>query len=264
LIGLQRFSLFAAFADPKNRLYGRNFDWEFSPALLLYTYPKDGYASASMVDIAYLGFSGDLSLNLIEKPFDELRDLLSAPYFPFDGVNEAGLAIGMAAVSPGDVPLDPELDTLGSLEIIRVVLDHAANVEEGLEIIQRYNIDFQGGPPIHYLIADALGNSVLFEYYQGEKYIYRNQTPWQHATNFLNASVKTPSGQCWRYDVMSERLQASQGRMSPETAMNLLKDVSQNNTQWSVVYDLSRHEIRVVMGKRYSNEYVLPLELKNP
>ena len=51
-------SLFAALANPDARLYGRNFDWEFSPALLLFTYPPDGYASAAMVDIAYLGFEG--------------------------------------------------------------------------------------------------------------------------------------------------------------------------------------------------------------
>ncbi len=39
-------TLFAALADTKNRLYGRNFDWEYSPALLLFTQPPDGYASA--------------------------------------------------------------------------------------------------------------------------------------------------------------------------------------------------------------------------
>ena len=37
--------------------YGRNFDWEFSPALLLFTDPPDGYASVSMVDLTFLGIS---------------------------------------------------------------------------------------------------------------------------------------------------------------------------------------------------------------
>ena len=35
-------------------VYGRNFDWQYSPALLLFTNPPDGYASVSMVDIEYL------------------------------------------------------------------------------------------------------------------------------------------------------------------------------------------------------------------
>ncbi len=36
-------ALFATFADAENGLYGRNFDWQYSPALLLFTDPPDGY-----------------------------------------------------------------------------------------------------------------------------------------------------------------------------------------------------------------------------
>ena len=45
-------------AIPDDRLFGRNFDWRYSPALLLFTDrpAAGGYASVSMVDIAYLGF----------------------------------------------------------------------------------------------------------------------------------------------------------------------------------------------------------------
>jgi hypothetical protein len=257
-------SLFAAFAASENRLYGRNFDWEFSPAILLYTYPPDGYASATMVDIAYLGFAGDQSKNLTEKPLDELVDLLDAPYLPFDGINEAGLAIGMAAVPAGNVPIDPKKDTLGSLGVIRAVLDTAADVDEALEILQNHNIDFTGGPPVHYLLADAHGKAALLEHYEGEIHIFRNQTPWQQATNFLTASVDSPTGQCWRYDTISERLEAAQGSMTTEEAMRLLENVSQVGTQWSVVYNLSRGDIHIVMGKDYENEHVLPFELTGP
>ena len=49
-------SLFAALGDDQEFKFGRNFDWEYSPGLLLFTNPLDGYASVSMVDIAYLGF----------------------------------------------------------------------------------------------------------------------------------------------------------------------------------------------------------------
>ena len=58
-------ALFAALGDASKRLYGRNFDWRFSPAVLLFTDPPDGYASVSMVDIDYLGFEGDRSKDLI-------------------------------------------------------------------------------------------------------------------------------------------------------------------------------------------------------
>ena len=99
-------SLFASLGDEENRLFGRNFDWRFSPALLLFTDPPDGYASVSMVDIEYLGFEGELSRNLTGLPLEDRRALLDAPYLPFDGMNEKGLAIGMAAVPWQEMPVD--------------------------------------------------------------------------------------------------------------------------------------------------------------
>ena len=60
----------------------------------------------------------------------------------------------MAAVDPSPAPSDPRKPTIGSLRIIRVLLDRARTTQEALDLIAGYNIDFSGGPPIHYLIAD--------------------------------------------------------------------------------------------------------------
>jgi len=103
-------SLFAALGDADNAfgmLYGRNFDWEYSPAVLLFTDPPDGYASVSMVDIAYFGFEGDKASTVTDLPLSERRALLHTPFWPFDGMNERGLVVGMAAVPPGDMRPDP-------------------------------------------------------------------------------------------------------------------------------------------------------------
>jgi hypothetical protein len=254
-------SLFAALADPAARLYGRNFDWEYSPAVLLFTDPPDGYDSVSMVDIAYLGFPGDQSQNLTEKSLDELVGLLHAPYIPFDGINEAGLAIGMAAVPAGNVADDPDKTTLGSLGVIRAVLDGAASVDEALVILQGFNIDFEGGPPIHYLIADTQGNAALLEHYRGEINVLRNQMNWYQATNFLNSSVGSPEGQCWRYDAIQEKMETTQGALTSESAMGLLREVSQEGTQWSVVYSISTGEVQVAMGRDYDNVHVFRLDM---
>ena len=95
-------------------LFGRNFDWEYSPAVLLFTHPPGGYASVSMVDIAYLGFDEDQVNSLTELTLEERQALLNAPEWPFDGMNEKGLVIGMAAVPPGQMPYDPDKKTIGS------------------------------------------------------------------------------------------------------------------------------------------------------
>jgi len=245
-------SLFAALGDADNVLYGRNFDWEFSPALLLFTDPPDGYASASMVDIAYLGFGGTKAGTLTDLPLAERRPLLRAPFLPFDGLNEQGLAVGMAAVPPGDMRPDPGKETIGSLMVMRKILDQARDVREALAILQGYNVDMGGGPPVHYLIADPSGRAVLVEFYQGELVVISNEQPWHLATNFLRSSAgESAEGECWRYDRLSRRLAEAQGQMATPDAIDLLAEVSQGSTEWSVVYGLSTGDINVVMGRQY-------------
>jgi linear amide C-N hydrolase (choloylglycine hydrolase family) len=245
-------SLFAALGDEKDRLLGRNFDWEFSPAVLLFTYPEDGYASVSMVDIAYLGFADDRSRNLIDLSLEGRKALLDAPFLPFDGMNEKGLAVGMAAVEAGNMPQDPHKKTIGELEAIREILDHAATVDEAVKILESYNIDM-GNVPIHYMIASASGESALVEFYEGKMVVFRNKSAWHTATNFLLASVNGhPQGECWRYDRMSRRLGELQGQISAPDAVSLLGDVSQDSTQWSIVYHVTSGDLEVVMGRGYS------------
>jgi hypothetical protein len=74
-------SLFAALGYPDQRLFGRNFDWNFSPTLLLFTDPPEGYASVSTVDLEYF-FSTDDAKNLDKKPAGDLSpDPVSTPTF---------------------------------------------------------------------------------------------------------------------------------------------------------------------------------------
>ncbi len=252
-------SLFAALGDPGGHLYGRNFDWEYSPAMLLFTNPPGGYASVSMVDIAYLVGGGQVQ-NLADLPLAERRGLLEAPGWPFDGMNEQGLAIGMAAVPPGDVPPDPTKETLGSLQVMRQVLDHARNVDEAVAILQQYNIDFEGGPPLHYLVADRSGRAVLVEFFQGKVVLLPNASPWHQATNFLrSAAGDSPQGACWRYDRISQGLTETGGRLAAQDAMDLLAQVAQESTQWSIVYGISAGEVTVAMGGQYASLYTFSL-----
>ncbi|TET31033.1 MAG: hypothetical protein E3J69_10620, partial [Anaerolineales bacterium] len=76
-------SLFTALADPQGGVLGRNFDWEFSPALLLFTDPPDGYASVSMVDLAYF-FDAPAVTQLMALDLNDLSPLLNTPSMPFD------------------------------------------------------------------------------------------------------------------------------------------------------------------------------------
>ncbi len=260
-------SLFASFADPQNMLSGRNFDWEYSPALLLFYQPPDGYTSASMVDIAYLGYDQESAQGLANEPLVNRAALLSAPFLPFDGLNEQGLVVGMAAVPDGGMAPDATKPTIGSLGLIRELLDHAANVEQALAIVERYNVDMTGGPPLHYLLADAGGHAALVEFANGELVVLKNEQPgpgeqagsvlqpWHLATNFLVSQAgDNIQGQCPRYDRLQQRLSSGEP-LAAQDALDLLMNVAQHGpnsgTQWSVVYQISTLEIRVAMGRDF-------------
>lgn len=256
-------SLFAALGDAEHMLYGRNFDWEFSPAVLLFTDPSDGYASVSMVDIAYLGFEGAKAPTVTGIPLVERRALLYAPFLPFDGMNEHGLAVGIAAVPDSEMPHDPGKETIDSLRVIREMLDHARTVDEAVAILQSYNISWQNGPPLHYLMADSSGQAVLVEFYRGEMIVIPNETPWHLATNFLRtAASETAQGECQRYDKIYHRLTETRGQITSQGAIDLLKQVSQPSTQWSIVYSMTTGELKVTMGRQY--DIIHTFNLKPP
>jgi hypothetical protein len=257
-------SLFATLAAGQEMLYGRNFDWDDSPALLLFAHPPDGYASVSMVDIAYL-FEGSQVRTLMDLPLAERTPLLETVYWPFDGLNEQGLAIGMAAVPASDMPHDPGLETIGSLGIIREMLDHARDVDEALAIMGDYNINMEGGPALHYLIADRSGRAVLVEFLEGQMRVLPNEDPWHAATNHLRSQVGGNSdGGCRRYRILRERLDETQGMLSNGEAMSLLQQVSQAGTQWSVVYGISSGEVQVTMGREYESMHRFEIAPTSP
>ncbi len=255
-------SLFAALGG-SDKVYGRNFDWVDSPALLLFTHPANGYASVSMVDLAYLEF-GDKVDRLTELPLDQRLPLLDAPGLPFDGMNERGLVVGMAAVPDGNMRPDPGKETIDSLLVIRRMLDQAGTVDEAVAILQQVNIEWGSGPRLHYLIADRSGQSALVEFYRGKLEVIPADRPWHLATNFLVSSVGDhTAGQCPRYDTIDQQLSTSGGRLDAAKAMQLLSDVSQPNTQWSIVYGLSTGEIVVTLGREYSHAHTFQFDLKD-
>ncbi|MBN1766532.1 MAG: linear amide C-N hydrolase [Sedimentisphaerales bacterium] len=252
-------SCFAALSSESDKVFGRNFDWSTKAALLLFTDPSDGYASVSMVDTTYLGHTGG------DLEWWEILFCLGAPYIPFDGMNECGLAVGIMAIPHADGGSDPQKETIGTLGAIRLLLDHAANVDQAVTLLQKYNLTFERGPTVHYMISDATGKSVIVEFLSGKPEIIPNTQPWQVSTNFIFTD-KSPDqilASCPRYQHAWQRLQQSKGQLNPKEAMSLLNEVSQDCTAWSIVYGLSNGDISVAAGKNYHQTHNYHLNMKN-
>ncbi|WP_200207225.1 carcinine hydrolase/isopenicillin-N N-acyltransferase family protein [Micromonospora coerulea] len=245
-------SLFVASGDRSRPLFARNFDWEPNPALVLRTDPPDGYASISLVDIAYLGVGGD--------PTGDRR-LLNAPLLPFDGMNERGLAVGLAADDAATARPVPGRPMVGSVRILRLVLDTAATVDEAIAVFARHNLDFAGGPPLHYLLADAGGASAVVEFVDGTMRIARESGTWRALTSVpvIGVPDRTLRGDR-RYGMIAAALDRAGGVVDAPAALRILDAVRQPHTRWSVTYGLRTGEVRLATATGAGERrYQLPM-----
>jgi predicted choloylglycine hydrolase len=250
-------SIFVSYGPDGSAIYGRNFDWQHNPALLLHTNPSNAYASISMVDISYLGFERQ---DEKYKTVEGRKALLSAPMLPFDGMNEHGLTVGMAAVGDTKIPLDPKKTNVGSLQIIRLMLDRAKNVEEAISVFNQFNILKSGGPNIHYLIGDIDGKSALIELKDDKTNIMRGNKNWQSATNFYLTGQEKPLQQCARFAQIHRMMSDKNGCLSVDQSFNLLKNASQRSTQWTVVYDMANRSAHVATDRNFNKRSVFKVK----
>ncbi|GAA2578983.1 carcinine hydrolase/isopenicillin-N N-acyltransferase family protein [Actinomadura fulvescens] len=245
-------SLFLAGAGPRGPLFGRNFDWRPSPALLLTTRPSNAPTSLSLVDISYLGIDQEAAKRLMGDARLQ-RSLLQAVRIPFDGMNEHGLAVGMAAVATADPPKVPGRQAVGSARIQRLALDQARTVDEAVAVFRRYNVEFEPGEvPLHYLLADARGKAAAIEFVDGELKVIPSAGGWHDLVNFVLSTADERERRADdRYRAIADRMRRTGGSLDPAGAMDLLSEVAQGHTRWSAVYELRHGELSLALGRDY-------------
>ena len=133
-------------------IFGHNNDHRPYAVLVLRHFPVGGYASISVVNVPSMN---DVAANPGLARFQGQASLLRAPFYPQEGMNERGVAIaGMG--SPGQERLiDPRRATLSYEQAMRLVLDHAADLDEALLLLGGYNLASSHSQ--HLLVADAFG-----------------------------------------------------------------------------------------------------------
>lgn len=223
-------------------LYGRNFDFSYAPSMQVVTRPNNGYASVSTVNLSFAGYSEDH----LPSGLDSFL-ALAAPFLPFDGVNEKGVAIALLAVPEANLTFDENKITLNTTTAIRLVLDKAATLDEAVALLNQYNIYFSGGIDCHFLIADASGQSLIVEYYEGKLQTVETDASYQIASNFVaynDVNIGEGFTEFERYDTVKATIDDNEGFLSEEQAMALLAEVGvmdegEDKLQWSVVYNLT-------------------------
>lgn len=259
---------FAAENEKGEVIYGRNFDFLYAPSLQLFTEPKNGYKSVSTVNLSFAGYSEK------DLPDGSLFDkflTLAAPFLPFDGMNEKGVAIALLAVPEAEPPCDSGKITLNTTTAIRLVLDYAATTEEAVALLRNYNIYFSGDIQCHYLIADAGGHSVLVEFYDGELQVVEAETDYQIASNFIaynGLNIGEGFTEFERYDIVEKELRDNHGVLNENDAVSLLakvgvRDGETDKLQWSVVYNLTTGEVRFFIHRDTDHITMSELEMSH-
>ena len=245
------------------KIFARNYDYMDSPGMTVWTHPKNGYASVSTVSLYFLGYGGDF------MPDGFLKSLLTliAPYIPVDGMNEKGLSIGVLELETPETFIQTEKKDITTTAVIRAVLDHAATVEEAVEIFRSYDMHdlLGGGCTYHYQIADAQGKTAIIEYVNGETVVLRpGKSGTLIAANYwLSEGVDDPDGLGRnRYAAAKKMLQKANYRVSEKGAMDILNAVHMEDedmngyicsTLWSVVFNNTNKTFTVCPMSRYDN-----------
>lgn len=242
-------------------LFGRNFDWVNSQALILLSKPEDAYASISTVNLDFIQSTTSIS-------FDQLPDDViarAALYAPLDGMNEKGLAVSVNMIQDLEViSQSGQSQNLTTTTAIRMLLNKAADVDEAIKLLQEYNLHSSMNMMIHFAIVDASGRSVVVEYVNNEMSVI--DTPV--VTNFYFAegdkqNIGTAQSH-ERYEQLMKQLDENE-TMDMHQVRDALDSVSKDNynefesTEWSIVYNLNTLEIHYYHRENYEKRYVFNL-----
>lgn len=253
--------------DKGEILFGRNFDFYYAPSLQLFTNPENGYASVSTVNLSFAGYSED---HLPDGSIFNRFLTLAAPFLPFDGMNEKGVAIALLAVPEAQPPYNADHVTLNTTTAIRLVLDKAATTDEAVELLRQYNIYFSGDVTCHYLISDANGHSVIVEYYDHAIQAVETEEEYLIASNFIaynDLNIGEGFTEFERYDAVLTVIEENSGVLEEDKAIDLLAEVGVMNgetdkLQWSVLYNLTTGDGRIFAHRKIDNITYFHLDVK--
>jgi hypothetical protein len=228
-------------------LVGKNLDWPIGDGFIIVN--KAGVSKIALINgqatpAKWISKYGSITFNQFGLEF------------PLGGMNEAGLIVEELSYSASVYPESNTLPAINELQWIQFQLDNYRSVQEVIEKLTDLQISkFLTG--LHYFICDSTGMTAVIEFIDGNVLVYTDQDlPFPVLTNNTYAnSVKYLK----RHKSFGGTLPSGKGPESPERfvraaefvrdyngssclypgeyAFNILDNVSQSDTRWSIVYN---------------------------
>ena len=258
-------STFYAETPEKGYIFGRNLDNQTTDLAVIRTNPKDGYSSVSVVNLSFLGYNESYTP---DKLLDRINTLATA-YFPLDGINEKGLAVGVLQLQAPVTAQDSDKPDVGTTLAIRAMLDKCATVDEAIDFLRSVDMYAAAKGCYHFQIADATGKSVVVSYVNNEMVITEKTGDFIAATNFYLHDVpfEYEKQGLDRYEILEKTLTEKKSLLTAEEGMDLLETVRITgtdpdekgrvySTQWSALYDLTNPSLTLCVDMNYDEPYV--------
>ncbi len=249
IVVVQAFACTTFLLEHKGRLvFGRNYDWVTGTGMVHSN--LRGIAKRSLVvdnspSLEWTSRFGSVTFNQYGKEF------------PNGGMNEKGLVVEVMWLSETKYPEADKRPGLAVLQWVQYQLDNASTIDE--VIASEKNIRIASiGAPLHFLVADAKGQSATIEYLDGKMNVHRSkELPFPVLTNstytesltginkpgttgFTDNSIARFATAC----KMVQQFNKTNNADIVSYSFRILDQVSQGSfTKWNIVYDITNRKL---------------------
>ena len=222
---------------------GRNYDWAPCKTLIIRCLPEHGYASVATANIDFLGFGDDYD------PTDGIINqykATAAVYVPMDGINEKGLVVAdlMAGDDESTNQTDASKPNITTTSAIRLLLNHAADVDEALQLLEQYNMHSDIGRAHHLFVSDAKGQAVCVEWVNNKMIVTESRVLNNHylceekkGIGSGELSLKHEATLLKAYSEHNGILSGEQMADAMFAAIAIPEECDYGGTQWTIVYN---------------------------
>lgn len=232
-------------------VFGRNYDWFSGNGMVVVNargVQKTSFVREGEKPVSWTAKCGSITFNQFGKEF------------PHGGMNEKGLVVELMWLAGTKYPDEDNRGALNELQWIQYQLDNFSTVQEVVASNKTIRISQKDAVPLHYLVADAMGNAATIEFMNGEMVVHQDKdlrfpvltnTPYADAikqvskqngqTSFGDNSVDRFAKAC----NMVQQFRETNTNADPvEYAFAILDNVAQGDfTKWRIVYDITNKGI---------------------
>ena len=231
----------------RSLLFGRNFDFCSGVAFVTVNsrgVTKTAFGIDSDRPFSWTAAYGSVTFNQVAK------------YFPYDGMNEAGLVVAQMMNEQSRYSPPDARPGLTELQWIQYQLDTNRSVAEVLASDERVRI-LDHSVPLHFLVLDRSGDAAAIEWLGGKRVVHRGSDlvaavltndPYLQDLAFSRPFIENgktaeipagPSSEARfaRAAAGVLKFKDEKNRPAYECAFTILGDVSNRGTRYSAVYD---------------------------